>query len=379
MCNKIKMEIMNKNPFRKFYDGIINVLLLPVFRAVATVFSHGATHFIFCIIIGIVTFLLLTKDQDKITPHNLDVFVGYLSNYKDEYKEMKLSSETIDNVSIQVILNSNGIKAATNGKYSNGVTVSFDGKTIKRVIHTPEKPKNAFSPATYSTISFLDSIVVAIDSDPAIGKCEVNTSISPVLGYSEAFVDSVTGFVTREKLLIAGNTDLNYHIIKYNTGKVASCIAPRTYSEGKTRHNVTFFSNEIGVQENDPYYYYYISFPKFEFSGDLQITFSVSDLVDKENNSDIHSQNKNLQYNFIYPEPDVIGNGYISYFTQEKKEQLRNNRGVVIQAVDIDAQNRQNRFAFLFSVLVGTGFAFLLDIIIQLIRELRRLQERKAK
>ena len=371
--------IMNKNPFRKLYDGIVNVLLWPFFRAVAAVFSHGATHFIFCVIIGVITFLLLTKDQDKITTHNLDVFVGYLSNYKDEYKEMNLSSETIDNVKIQVILNSDEIKAATNGKYSNGATVSFDGKIVKRLVYKPEKQKTSYSPATYSTISFLDSVVVALDSDPALSKCEVNASINPILGHSEAYVDSVTGFLTREKFLVADNIDLNYHILKYSTGKVATCIAPKTYSEGKTRHDVIFFSDEIGVKENDPYYYYYISFPKFEFSGDLQITFSVSDLVGNEKNGDIHSQRKNLQYNFIHPEPDVIGNGYISYFTPEKKEQLRNNKGVVIQAVDIDAQNRQNRYAFLFSVLVGTGFAFLLDIIIQLIRELRRLQARKAK
>lgn len=370
---------MKKNLFRKFYDGIVNVLLWPFFRAVAAVFSHGATHFIFCVIIGVITFLLLTKDQEKITPHNLDVFVGYLSNYKDKYKEMELSSETIDNVSIQVILNSDDIKSATKGNFSNGVTVSFDGKIVQHEVFIPEKAKTAFSAPTYSKLTFLDSVVVALDSDPAISKCEVNASINPILGHSDAFVDSVTGFVAKEKIFIAGNTDLNYHIVKYNTGKVASCIAPKKFSEGKTRHDVFFFSDDIGVKKNDPYYYYYISFPSFEFSGNLQIGFRVSDLVGTDNNSTIHSQSKSLQYNFIHPEPDVIGNGYISYFTPEKKEQLRNNKGVVIQAVDIDAQNRQNRYTFLFSVLVGTGFAFLLDIIIQLIRELRRLQARKTK
>lgn len=240
---------MKKNLFRKFYDGIVNVLLWPFFRAVAAVFSHGATHFIFCVIIGVITFLLLTKDQEKITPHNLDVFVGYLSNYKDKYKEMELSSETIDNVSIQVILNSDDIKSATKGNFSNGVTVSFDGKIVQHEVFIPEKAKTAFSAPTYSKLTFLDSVVVALDSDPAISKCEVNASINPILGHSDAFVDSVTGFVAKEKIFIAGNTDLNYHIVKYNTGKVASCIAPKKFSEGKTRHDVFFFSDDIGVKK----------------------------------------------------------------------------------------------------------------------------------
>ena len=213
-------------------------------------------------------------------------------------------------------------------------------------------------------------------SDPYIYNCSVNARIDSVLGKSEV-VDSVSGnrIITT---YTAGNTNLDYKIVNTHDGSSTIFISPIKYKTGTTRHQVSFFTNDIGVKENDPYYYYYISFPSFEFSGDLQIVFSTSDLNTTINRNIVYNKEKSLQYNYIYPEPDVVSNGFIAYYTDEKKEQIRKNRGVIIQAVDIDAQNRQNRLSFMLSVLIGTGFAFLIDIIIQLIRELRRLQGRKS-
>lgn len=361
----------------RFYNSMVGILLKPFFRVVANFFSHGATHFIFLFVIGTSTFYLWKiNNQEKITPHSLGVYVGYLSTYKEGLRELKPNSETIENVSIRVMLNSKWAKALTNGKYSNSVVVLFDGKAVRRVIRKPREQKSPLNLPQYDEYSFIDSMVVSLYSDPFIKDCAIHARIDSVLGKKEE-VDSVTGnhIITTYQ---ADNTNVDYDIINSRDGSATVFISPLMYKVGATRHQISFYTDDIGVKKNDPYYYYYISFPTFDFSGDLEIIFSTSDLNTTANRSIVYNQEKSLQYNFIYPEPDVVSNGIIAYYTQEKKEQIRNNRGVVIQAVDIDALNRQNRHAFLFSVLIGTGFAFLIDIIIQLIRELRRLQRKKS-
>jgi len=371
-------ENRQKGFISRLYEYIVRILLKPFFRVVANFFSHGATHFIFLFIIGASTFYLWRiNNQDKITPHSLGVYVGYLSTYKKELREQNLSNRMIENVTIQVMLNSNWAKAFTDGKYSNSVVVLFDGKAVCYIIRSHQGGDSPLNPPKYEETSFIDSMVVSLYSDPFIKECSVNAMIDSVLGKSMD-IDSVTGkrVLTTFK---AGDTNLDYNIVDTHDGSSTVFISPRTFIEGRTRHQVSFFTNDIGVKENDPYYYYYISFPSFEFSGDLQIVFCTSDINTTINRNIVYNQEKSLQYNYIYPEPDVVSNGFIAYYTEEKKEQIRNNKGVIVQAVDIDALNRQNRLSFLLSVLIGTGFAFLIDIIIQLIRELRRLQGRKTE
>ena len=55
---------------------------------------------------------------------------------------------------------------------------------------------------------------------------------------------------------------------------------------------------------------------------------------------------------------------------------IRNNHGLIIQATDIDAQNKNNRKSIIYSVLVGTGAALFFDILIQIIRELRNVNRK---
>lgn len=351
------------------YEKIIKLLQRRFFRYIAAVFSHGATHLIFLLLIGIaIVYLWRKNNQENITPHSLSVSIGYLSADKEELKKKEL----INNVSINVLLNSDKIKQITQGMFSNGVDVEFDGKTIKHIVHTIQKSTSPLIPPKISETSYLDSIVVTLSSDPPLRSVFSNGEINPYLGEEEVF-DSITN-ERRTVVYVAKDTKPDYTIAT-GQNSVTAYIAPKTYNVGNTRHKVRFISDEIGVKKDDPYYYYFISFPKFYFSGDLTISFNVSD---NDNKGDVvNYKGINLQYNYIYPEPDEIGNGKISYFTKEKKEMIQKNKGVIIQAVDIEAQNRHNRYSFLFSVLIGTGFAFMLDIIIQLIRELRRLQVQK--
>ena len=55
---------------------------------------------------------------------------------------------------------------------------------------------------------------------------------------------------------------------------------------------------------------------------------------------------------------------------------IEKSKGIVVQAVDIDAQNRQKRKSFILSVPIGTGLAFILDRIMQLIKNPKKKEKK---
>ena len=143
------------------------------------------------------------------------------------------------------------------------------------------------------------------------------------------------------------------------------------------------FWKKIGLGIVDANYNYYIHLPQLQvLSGDdayfnQSISFQFGDINLKREGLAI--TNKKLLYNYIYPEPDYIGNGYIMYRGEESISKVSKNQGIIIQATDIDAQNRNTKKGIISSVLVGTGTALFFDILIQLIRELRNVNRRKEK
>lgn len=120
------------------------------------------------------------------------------------------------------------------------------------------------------------------------------------------------------------------------------------FSNGEFRspcQTITLYSNELGVDDNEPYYYYYINLLSTNISGSLSFDFKVSNLTKYGSNFQ-YTKEKYLQYNYVFPVPDIINNGYIEYHTKEKMEQIMQNHGVIIQAVDINALNKSNNKAF---------------------------------
>ena len=113
----MKKENVHKR-FNAFYNYLIKQLLKSPFRSFAAFFSHGGTHFLFLLLIGIISaYIYIKNDQEKITPHNIGVYVGNLSDFKEEFQKTKLEKETIDNLNIDVLLNSDSIRKITEGKY----------------------------------------------------------------------------------------------------------------------------------------------------------------------------------------------------------------------------------------------------------------------
>lgn len=352
------------------YNQCLDLLRKPLFRTFANVFSHGATHFVFLFVIGAVTaYLWMLNNQDNITPHNIGVNVDWSSYYSQNGGQgRKFSGDSIPNVSVNIKINSKEIEEQSNNEYHSGVTIEFD--ELKYVYRNENR----------------DTIQVSLFSEPLLNPQNrkvvaefgvlTRTTRNMMNPYTKAVrIDTVYNY-TNIVSLAQDNyfwafKDVSDSII----GGYFALPDKEPYDHYKSRFRLTCFSDELGVKSDNPYYYYYVSFPPdAKFSEGFSLRFAVSDSEDIGNS--LKYSNKNLQFNYIYPEPDVIGNGRIEYNTDEKKETILKNQGVIIQAVDVDALNNQNRKAFLYSVLVGTGFAFLLDIIIQLIRELSRVQRK---
>ena len=351
---------------------------MKLFRIVAYVFTHGATHFIFLIIVGFVTaYLWFMNDQESIRPHGIDVHLGFISNYDNNYKKLKLTEVPLNNVSIKLMLNDKSVEDYTEGKFRNALEVDFDGKVVKRKISFPENEKSSLlERAKYNSIEFLDSIVLSVRSKPVLNNYETRCFLNPIVYKDEPHVDSLGHRI--QNVYKLKDTNVEYTTRMEQDSSITMHIASIDLPLGAPEHRAFIFSDDFGVKRHDPYYYYFISFPSVNFSGDLKISFDTSGHGLEDNSISSTNQGQSLQYNYIYPDPDAVSNGKIEYFSEEKKQLIEKNKGVIIQAVDIDSQNRQNKKSFIISVLVGTGFAFLLDIIIQLIKELRREQLRKV-
>ena len=376
---------MKKRQNKGFYNRISWLLSRTPLRVFTNVFSHGATHFAFFIVVGVITaYLWRSNNQENIKPHNIGIHIGWSSSQARELQEFVrgyLPKDSIDSVRIHIRLNSQYIHDQTAGKYRNGIEVDFIGKSRATTIVNKKKDQ---------VYDYLDSIVLSLYSHPSLETYDVAVEFIPYQNNNIEYVDSIgeddvlyRTFLTHKLLYSDGspvNSQLHYRVNRGLDDVVDISFSPAAYKQytgQETVNCVHIYSDDIGVEENSPYYYYYINIPPAPNAEIQSIDLQVADIVEKDRYSMKYVQGKNLQYYYIHPEPDIIGNGRIVYTSNDKKEAIKNNEGIIIQAVDIDALNRQNRDTFLYSVLVGTGLAFLLDIFIQLIRELRRLQRKK--
>lgn len=377
-----------KEQNQSLYDRIISNLRNPFWRMFANVFSHGGTHFLVMLIVLVsATYFGFFKNQSNIVPRNIGLHIGWSSIESPTVQgiyEGYIPKDSIDNVKVHIILNSKKLDQKTKGKFQNGILVEFDGKA-KNYAFVDTISKNA-------TTNYQDSVKISLYSEPNIESWEVfaefapftknqdNTHIKGDKIYKDsAWQEGKTNHVTTYIYTAPSDSALPCNTF-YHKGYIDASLFPADYQAyygQKTKNYVYFYSNEIKPKNNSPYYYYYFNLPPAKNADIHSINFQISDPIINNRFGMKYTQGKNLQYNYIFPEPDAIRNGMIEYNSKKKKEEIMKNQGVVIQAIDVDELNKQNRSAFLYSVLIGTAFAFLLDIVVQLIRELKRLQRRK--
>ena len=375
---------MKKVQNKGFYNHLRKFLRCCPFRIFAKVFSHGATHFAFFVVVGVITaYLWNSNNRENIKPHNIGIHIGWSSSQAQEIQEIQkgyFPKDSIDNVEIHIKLNSNRISEITQGKYHNALEVEFDGKA---------RATNVLGIDREST--YVDSVVFSIYCDPKLYPFETAVACSPFpLGNNE-YYDSISPdgkkfVVAKPRILYNSQTKeqadtiIMHQITQKDENNINLTFLPADYKGATgqvTKNHICLYSDAIGTHNDSPYYYYYFNIPKATNAEIKSIDFEIADIVEKDVNGIKYVQGKNLQYNYVYPEPDIIGNGRIVYYSNEKKEAIKKNEGIIVQAVDVDALNRQNNDTFLYSVLVGTGLTFLLDIFVQLIRELRRLHKRR--
>ena len=326
-----------------------------------------------------------------IKPHHIGFDLQWTNRHFATLPEGSVTlQDSIRNLNIQVDLNSNDAIKKTNGKYKNRVVFEFDGG---RKIEQPQingKKYALFRPASQGDE---DSVVIKVYSDPILldiyvdivpQDYVVDEDMQTDLGWTTDS-DSISGRITiSHKTLIpfVGVDDSTRYEIQHEKNDSVFTIKlmpAKVNVSGKIkspRQAVNIYSNNIGVEDDNPYYYYFIAFPSSKLSGSLRFAFNASDLTRPNDFNFSYAQNCHLQYNYVFPQPDIINNGYIEYHTPEKIEEIKKNHGLLIQAVDVKSLNHLNNLSFLYSVLVGTGLAFLIDVFIQLIKELRRVNRR---
>ena len=322
---------------KSLYLSLIQFLECWPCRKVAYFFSHGGTHFlsfILAFLAGWYCYNRTTSDSGPIA-HRLVISVDREQTQLYENPDAKLYQ-----LHIELTLNSDSVDKKTHGYTRNRLEIRAlpDG---------------------------LDSL-----------GTQVSIGMSP---YQEKIMfDKDFDSTVKEAYMVNQPTDSTLSIdlapersIELPSGKFA--FGPQ---------RVEIYSNNLGVKSNNPYYYYYIGLDIPETSDGqtakhpfTTFSFQLGDHVRFKNLGYIH-QNKDLKYNFIYPEPDVINGAWIYYYTKETIDKVLANHGVVIQAEDIQALNKSNRENFLYSVLVGLFAALFFDIFIQLIREWRNINLR---
>ena len=407
----------------KCYSAALRLLKTPFFYFIGKTFSHGGVHFAFLVITFIlITYLWQNNNNEDIKPHNIALDVSWTNKYHAYTKKGdKDLRDSIKNLKIHFELNSKATEEITNGNYHNRLILEFDGegplkkqkfKNIDSCFVVYNENKNDSIQITLYGDPLLSDIkyeivpdsIIRPDSIPAVTmECYDQETVDAWKSDRLVFIESSENtqesdntsspFVMSEPVVLFEQKynwmkieipDTTKHIHHFENGDSTFILKllPSKYKIDKVvrspNQKVTIYSDALGVKKNDPYYYYFISIPSDNMAGNLVLDFKVSDLV--QNNVNLNYTNdKYLQYEYVFPVPDRINNGYIEYHTKEKMDQIVRNHGVVIQAVDINALNKSNNNAFLYSVLVGTGLAFILDIIVQLIREIRNLNRNFRK
>ena len=381
--------------WKKVYSFFYRILITPPLRIASMFFSHGLTHFFALLVTGFITgWLFFENSTIDIKPHHIGIDLQWTNQRTAILPEGHVAVEdSIRDLNIHIELNSNDVFVKTEGKYKNRLVFEFEGTNS---ITYPEKNDSVYLIVRPVTQGEEDSIMIKVYSDPVLSDASIEIIPENAI-FDESLVKRSWTFyndTTSDRIatmseslpyfFIANPDSTKYVYQRDNNDSVLTIkLIPAKYDvNGKMkspRQTVNIYSNSFGVDKNNPYYYYFIAFPSSKLSGSLKLDFKASDLTHPDDFNFSYAQNSHLQYNYVFPQPDIINNGYIEYHTKEKMEAIKKNHGVIIQAVDVKSLNHLNNLSFLYSVLVGTGLAFLIDVFIQLVRELRRVNEKQKK
>lgn len=347
----------------KANQGILNFLRMSFFRHVVSFFINGGFHFI-VLLLTIMSIFVLFKLSNNINPEAKKIQMVFTrsSNTDESY------SSSIEQINLKFIINSDSLYSKSGNRGRSGLSLHY-----------------------YTDIE--DSV------DYGLVYLKWNNQ------------DSCIFF--RDSSLYAEIPRLNLFQSERNKAAIGIVPAKSDYTTGgyiyKT-HDINIVNDSWAPSEDNPYYYYYLSFNFAEaklfqeaFVKDYKINFEIQigDIVKNETiiltkcdtvkvlekdtikvdtiKFAMPSQamtNKNLKITYINPVPDAITNGRIIYNRKESIDKILYGEYITIQAEDIDVMKKRNQESLLWTVLLGMCVGFLLDVFIQQIRELRNINSR---
>ena len=89
--------------------------------------------------------------------------------------------------------------------------------------------------------------------------------------------------------------------------------------------------------------------------------------------------NNPIAFEHIYPEPSILTPTKVAYIGKDKVNEVINNTGISISGTDIKAKSQTDKKIFLYTVLIGTILAFMLDVLVELVIKWRNLVRRKNR
>lgn len=346
---------------KKFYNYLITSLTSKWGRAISFGLSHGMTHFIVLLIATGTAVFFYCKSKANSGPVAHQIMLRVDNSNLTSVQE----DDTINAVYIDIILNSDSTIKRTKGKANSQINITYDTQRSDSVagmdVHLSWKPYREPLSISREEMSLemitTDSIVQTDNSPVDIQKTE---------GWD------TTKYQSEFKVLQRNDSMVSVHMVP-----CANAKSPWGDLFCGPQH-LRFESNDFAPKKDNPYYYYYIGIDLPYSRQGNTLSFRLGDDT-KVSNQLYPFQNRDLRYTFIHPVPDIIHGAWIYYYTKEKMAEISLNHGIVIQAEDIAALNRSNHDAFFYSIIVGLLVAFILDVLIQLVREWRDLNKRNDK
>lgn len=346
------------NWFHKIYDWSLRNLVKEPWKHGSYFLSHGGFHLATWVFVFFITYLFarynITSSDTTMHNINLEVKTPYTaSTYKDTLHTLLVSFE----------LDSDTLLKKTNNKYKSRINITYSYDYTCRDSEYVDTPKEPTIIRLY-TEPLLDDLYIEHDSSfvtfeiPEIKEIEDSNRMR------------------------SGWKRLPDSVVEISVKPVKN-IQNEGGENGVGEQTIYIYSNKLGLAEGDSYYNYLINFGHLphiketvNFEG-LDVFFQIGD--ETNNKGLFFRENKRLLYQYIFPQPDMLKNGYLAYTSEETISKVQANQGITVQATDIDALNRNNKKSIIYSVLVGTGAALFIDIFIQLVRELRNLNRRKEE
>ena len=336
--------------FNSEYDKAIHNLRRPLVSNFARFFSHGGIHLSVMLIAFFVAwyFYEISKKNMSPTPHKIMVNVEREPYHRNKDSIYAHISE-INFLRIEVLLNSDSVLKRSNEIGNSSIRISYHSNKCDTVNGC--WAKICWHPYTKSpTYVRRDTMRIY----------EYGNDKKKTINYKEF-----------HKIC-----EMSDSSIVVSAPPLNNIVAPITHKLFPGTQDVEVVSNDLGVNRGDPYYYYYIILNWNGLLSDedlwIELSLSVGETFQYPDQI-LENQSVDLKYNYIFPEPDLVKDGKISFYKPEKIEQIRINHGILFQAEDISALNQSNHDAFFYSVIVGLFAAFVLDVLVQLVRELRDL------